>query len=307
MSVVQTVTGRVQAEAIGLTLPHEHLFLSMWENDGLGSMLQLPDEALLLAELDAFVAEGGTCLVDQTPRGCGRDAAAIRRLAEKSGLSIVMGCGWYTEPFFPPEDNLARRSVDSIADQLLAEINEGVEGSGIRPGVIGEIGVAQGWISPIEERVHRAAARAQRASGLPLATHTLYHEVGLAQLDLFAEEGVDLSRVCIGHCDSQPLLEYSLSIAERGAWVAFDNIGAQLGCLEERIIWLIKELVARGHQDQILLSHDVGQMPELAYFGGRGFTYLTREFVPKLMEAGLPASVVAELTQSNPVRFLALP
>ena len=172
--------------------------------------------------------------------------------------------------------------------------------------MIGEIGVAQGWISPLEERVHRAAARAQLGSGLPLATHTLFHEAGLAQLDLFAEEGVDLSRVCVGHCDSQPYLDYCLRIAQRGAWVAFDNIGAQLGHLEERIVWLVKELVARGHQDQVLLSHDVGQKPELSYFGGPGFTYLTRKFIPQLLSAGVPEGVVTKLTVTNPRRFLAI-
>jgi predicted metal-dependent phosphotriesterase family hydrolase len=306
MSCLQTVTGRVDAEGVGLTLPHEHLFLTMWENDGPGSMLQLPDEALLLSELQAFAAAGGRCLVDQTPRGCGRDPRAARRLSEQTGLCIIMGCGWFTEPFYPPEDDLARRSVSSLAGQLLAEIEEGIDGSGVRPGIIGEIGVAQGWISPLEERVHRAAARAQRASGLPLATHTLFHAAGIAQLDLFAEEGVDLSRVCIGHCDSQSLLGYCLAIAERGAWVSFDNIGVQMGRLEERIVWLIRELVARGHQGRILLSHDVGQVHELGYFGGRGFTYLTSEFIPRLLEAGLTRSAVTALTETNPVRFLAL-
>ena len=306
MSFVQTVTGRVPLDDVGFTLPHEHLFLTMWDSDGRGSMLQVSDEELLLAELKAFAAAGGSCLVDQTPRGCGRDPVRVRRLAQASGLFIVMGCGWYTEPFYPAEDQLARRSVDSIAEQLLLDINEGLDGSDARPGLIGEIGVAQGWITPLEERVHRAAARAQLSSGLPLATHTLYHEAGLAQLDLFAEEGVDLSRVCIGHCDSQPYLDYCLRIAERGAWVAFDNIGAQLGRLEERIIWLIKELVARGHQEQVLLSHDVGQKPELSYFGGPGFTYLTRKFIPQLLSAGIPDAVVTKLTVTNPKRFLAV-
>ncbi|MFA4965252.1 MAG: phosphotriesterase, partial [Thermoleophilia bacterium] len=210
MSHIQTVTGKVPVDAIGLTLPHEHLFLTMWANNGQEPMLQVRDEALLLSELEAFRTAGGTCLVDQTPRGCGRDPAGVKRLAESSGLFLVIGCGWYTEPFYPSADELERRSVDSIATQLLAEIEEGVDGTGIKPGVIGEIGAAQGWISPLEERVHRAAARAQLGSGLPLATHTLFHEAGLAQLDLFAEEGVDLSRVCIGHCDSQPYLDYCL-------------------------------------------------------------------------------------------------
>ena len=114
----------------------------------------------------------------------------------------------------------------------------------------------------------------------------MYSDVGIAQLDLFAEEGVDLSRVCIGHCDSQPYLDYCLAILERGAYVAFDNIGAQMGSLEERIAGLVRELVTRGHAARILLSHDVGQMHELRYFGGRGFTYLAETFLPRLRSLG---------------------
>lgn len=306
MTYIQTVTGRVQTEALGLTLPHEHLFLTMWENGGGGSMLQLADEAILLAELEDFKASGGTCIVDQTPRGCGRDPARVKRLAEMSGLIIVMGCGWYTEPFYPMEDALARRSVDSIADQLLEEIQGGMDGTDVKPGLIGEIGVAQGWISPLEERVHRAAARAQARTGLPLATHTTFHKVGLEQLDLFAEEGVDLSRVCIGHCDSQPYLDYCLAVVEQGAYVAFDNIGQPMGRLEERIVELIKALADHGHQTRILLSHDVGQMPELRYFGGRGFTYLTEVFIPRLRDADVPEDLIETLTVANPRRFLSV-
>ena len=305
-SSIQTVTGSVPADAVGVTLPHEHLFLTMWANGGQGSLLQMRDETLLLSELEAFRAAGGTCLVDLTPRGCGRDPAGVKRLAEASGLFIVMGCGWYTEPFYPPTDALQRRSVDSIAAQLVEEIEQGMDGSDVKPGVIGEIGVAQGWISALEERVHRAAARAQVRTGLPLSTHTTYSDVGLAQLDLFAEEGVDLSRVCISHCDSQPYLDYCLAVVERGAYVGFDNLGAPMGRLEERIAALVGDLVARGHGARILLSHDVGQMHELRFFGGRGFTYLLESFLPRLRSAGLSEDIVNELITTNPKRFLAI-
>lgn len=307
MTYVQTVTGRAQPDSLGFTLPHEHLFLTMWENGGEGSLLQLEDDAVLLSELQDFAARGGTCIVDQTPRGAGREPARVRGLAQDSGVMIVMGCGWYTEPYYPAADCLARRSVDSIADQLVAEIEHGLDDTDVKPGLIGEIGVAQGWVSPLEERVHRAAARAQVRTGLPLSTHTAFHGAGLQQLDLFAEEGVDLSRVCIGHCDSQPYLEYCLAITDRGAYVAFDNIGLQMGRLEERVTELIMELVGRGRQSQILLSHDVGQMSELSYFGGRGFTYLADAFLPRLRAAGLSADLIDTITISNPRRFLSIP
>jgi predicted metal-dependent phosphotriesterase family hydrolase len=306
MSQVQTVTGPVDAREIGFTLPHEHLFLSMWENNGRGSIQQLADDEVLAGELQAFRAAGGSCLVDQTPRGCGREPRRVRELAEKTEVFIVMGCGWYMEPFYPPEDTLARRSVASIAGQLVEEIEHGLDGTQVRPGMIGEIGAAQGWLSPLEERVHRAAARAHLHSGLPIATHTTSTDAGVAQLDLFEEEGVDLRRVCVGHCDSQPYLEYCTAIAQRGAYVAFDNLGLQMGQLEDRLVHLIKELAGLGFDRQVLLSQDVGQMPELRYFGGRGFTYLTEDFVPKLLASGLSQDVVDIITIDNPKRFLSI-
>ncbi len=306
MSQVQTVTGPVDTREIGFTLPHEHLFLTAWENDGYGSLQQLADDEVLAGELQAFRAAGGSCVVDQTPRGCGREPLRVRQLAERTEVFIVMGCGWYMEPFYPPEDVLARRSVASIAAQLVEEIDHGLDGTEVRPGVIGEIGAAQGWLSPLEERVHRAVARAHVRTGLPITTHTTSADAGLEQLGLFEEEGVDLKRVCVGHCDSQPYLEYCTAIARRGAYVAFDNIGLQMGQLEDRLVHLIMELAGQGLERQVLLSHDVGQMPELRYFGGRGFTYLTEVFVPKLLASGLSQDVVDIMTIDNPRRFLSI-
>jgi len=131
-------------------------------------------------------------------------------------------------------------------------------------------------------------------------------EVGGRQLDLFKEEGVELTRVCIGHCDSQPYLDYCLSIVERDAFVAFDNIGLQMGDLEERIAGLVMELARRGHAERILLSHDVGQTAELRRFGGRGFTYLTETFLPRLRTAGASEDLIATLTVLNPRAFLSV-
>ena len=224
----------------------------------------------------------------------------------RTDLFIVMGCGWYTEPYYPPEDVLARRSVTSIATQLIEEIEQGLDGTDVRPGVIGEIGAAQGWLSPLEERVHRAVSRAHLRTGLPITTHTTYANVGLEQLALFEEEGVDLKRVCVGHCDSQPYSEYCSAIAKRGAYVAFDNIGLRMGQLEDRLVHLIRELAEQGFERQLLLSQDVGQMSELRYFGGRGFTYLTEVFVPKLLAHGLSPDLVDLMTIQNPKRFLSV-
>ncbi len=304
--MIQTVTGPVDPATLGFTLPHEHVFLDMWSTDGVTHVGQLPDEDLLADELGAFRAAGGTCLVDQTPGGAGRRPLALRAMAERTGLAIVTGCGFYTEPFYPPAANLARRSTADVAAALIAEIEDGLDGTGVRPGIIGEIGASQGWLTPLEERVHRAAARAQVATGLPLATHTLHHGAGREQLRVLDEEGVDPARVCVGHCDTWPDLDYCLEVARRGAYVSIDNLGHQLGDHEAVVLRLIADLVEHGCAERVLLSQDVGQMPELASRGGRGYAYVATQVLPALRALGLDDGTLETLTSANPRRWLTI-
>lgn len=304
MTYVQTVRGPIEPERLGFTLVHEHLHLEMWHSSGDGYIGQIDDDEILAAELSAFSEVGGSCLVDQTPRGAGRQPARLRQLSDATGVEIVCATGYYTEPYYPPGDALHRRSVDEISELLLEEIRDGIAGTGVRPGLIGEIGTSQGWVSPLEERIHRAAARAQRATGLPIATHTLYHGAGHHQLEIFAEEGVDPARICIGHCDTFPSVAYCESIARRGAYVSLDNIGFDLEGHEDAVRRLLLELVERGYARQLLLSQDMGQMPELGCRGGRGLTYLAKRFLPSLLEAGLDEATVRLITVENPLRWL---
>ena len=307
MSVfVQTVTGPVAPESLGVTLSHEHVFLSMWADDGHTFMAQLNDEDVLAEELSAFRDAGGGCLVDQTPGGSGRNPEGLRRLSERTGLAIVTGCGWYLEPFYPDREALARRSAGHIAEQLMREIRDGLDGTEVQPGIIGEIGAGQGWVSPLEERVHRAAARAQRATGLPLGTHTLHHGAGRHQMSIFDDEGVDPARVCIGHCDTFPSLDYCVEVARWGGYVSLDNIGLQLGDHEQSVLRLVLDLVEAGFAERILLSQDVGQMTELRSRGGRGYTYLAERFLPALTEAGVDDAMLRTLTVENPRRWLTI-
>jgi phosphotriesterase-related protein len=303
---VQTVTGPVAPESLGVTLTHEHVFLSMWADDGHTFMAQLDDEEVLAAELGAFKDAGGGCLVDQTPGGSGRNPEGLRRLSERTGLAIVTGCGWYVESFYPDREALARRSVGHIADELVGEIRDGLDGTGVRPGIIGEIGAGQGWVTPLEERVHRAAARAQVATGWPLGTHTLHHGAGRHQIAIFDDEGVDPARVCMGHCDTFPSLGYCLEVADWGGYVSLDNIGLQLGDHEASVLRLALDLIDAGFAEKILLSQDVGQMAELRSRGGRGYTYLAERFLPKLSEAGVDEATLRTLTVENPRRWLTI-
>src|SRR4029077_15174147 len=200
---VVTVTGPVPPERIGFTLPHEHLSCRPELVRARAELIDFTSDAEVMTdELHDFRRRGGSCVVDLTSGGLARDPIWLRTLATRSGVYIVMGAGWYRDSFYPPEAGIDRRSVDELADEIVAECEHGVEETGIRPGIIGEIGTDRAWLSPREERVFRAVARAARRTGLAVSTHALQSQVGLDQLHILEEEGLDPGRVVIGHADS---------------------------------------------------------------------------------------------------------
>ena len=311
MPHVQTVRGPVDPVAIGFTLPHEHTQIALWHIANRWDYWQLTrDEPVILEELGAFKAHGGTALVDLTLDGVGRDPAWLARLSEASGLHVVMGAGWYRGAHYPAEALIDRRSVDDLAAEIVRDATEGVAGTEIRAGIIGEIGTDKPWVSAQEERVHRAAARAANQTGLAITTHAVLSDVGRAQLRIFEEEGVDPSRVVIGHADSYPRLDHYLAVVERGASVEFDFLGMTFSALERhgegRVVDLLCELLARGHAERILLSQDVCHDSQLKRYGGNGYTYLVDAFLPRLRERGVSDAEITTLTVTNPRRILTI-
>ena len=310
MAHVQTVLGPIDPPALGFTLPHEHTQIALWHIEHRWDYWQLTrDEPGILEELARYRDAGGSGLVDLTLPGVGRDPIWLRGLAEASGLHIVMGCGWYRSAYYPAEARIDRRSVDDLADELVAEATDGVAGSGVRPGIIGEIGTDKPWVSPAEERVHRAAARAASRTGLAITTHGVLSDVGLAQLRIFEDEGVDPGRIVIGHADSYPRLDHYLAIIERGANLEFDFIGMpwpKESHDEDRTVELMCELLARGHADRILLSQDVCNDSQLKRYEGNGYTYLAEAFLPRLRAAGVSDAEVETMTVANPRRLLTI-
>lgn len=298
--VVQTVRGPVAGDALGITLPHEHLFIDLLrEYRGTGL---LTDESLAIEELTRFRDAGGGTLVDCTSEGLGRAPEALRRVSAATGVHIVMGSGHYRRPYLD-EVLVDRLSVDALADTIVRDLTEGVGDTGIRAGIIGEIGCDRS-ISAVEERVFRAAARAHRRTGVTITTHAARWPVGEAQLDLLAEEGVDPGRVIIGHCDMVPDPAYHLRLARRGAWVQFDTIqGTHERDTQDRIDW-IRRLLDAGMGDRLLLSHDVCLTTDLAAYGGPGYAYLLAGFRPRLLAAGLTAAEIDRLMIDAPRRAL---
>jgi phosphotriesterase-related protein len=295
-----SVRGPVAAAELGVTLPHEHLFIDLLrEYRGAGL---LRDEALAARELAAFAAAGGRTLVDCTTPDLGRDPAALRRVAEATGVQVVMGSGHYRRPYLDV-DRIDRLSVDALADEIVRDLTEGVAETGIRAGIIGEIGCDRS-IGAHEERAFRAAARAHRRTGVTITTHAARWPVGLAQLDLLAEEGVDPGRVIIGHCDMVPDPGYQLQIARRGAFVQLDTIQGESVWDIERRVALVRELLDAGFEERILLSQDICLSTDLAAAGGPGYAYLLTGFRPQLAAAGIDARIIDRLLFDNPRRAL---
>lgn len=298
---MQTVRGPVAAAELGMILPHEHIFINLlreYRADGL-----LDDADLMAAELARYTAVGGRTVVDCTTRELGRAPERLAAISDRTGLHIVMGCGHYRDPYIDG-GQVDRLSVDALAEAIIDEVQQGVDGTGIRPGVIGEVGCNGPHISAVEERTLRAAARAHLATGLTLTTHAARWPVGLPQLDLFEAEGVLPGRVVIGHCDLVPDPAYHLELARRGAFVQFDTINGSVEYEIERRVRAVVALAEAGHLDQVLLSHDVCLTSDLAATGSGGYGFVASTFVPRLRAAGLTEAECQQLVELNPRRAL---
>ena len=308
---VMTVSGPIPPDKVGFTLPHEHTAISLWQIANRWDYWELTaDDEVISEELRDYRRRGGGTLVDLTLPGVGRDPDRLRRLASVTGLNIVMGSGWYREAYYPPEARVDRRSVDDLADEMVREFEQGVGAGGIRPGIIGEIGTDRPWVSALEERVHRAAARASLRTGMAITTHGVQSAVGLAQLKIFTEEGVDPARVVIGHADSYHDLDFYLAVLAAGANLQFDFLGHRFGteeALEPRLVETIVELLERGFAPQVLLSQDVCHNSQLKANGGFGYVYLHQHFLPTLRTAAVGEGEIRAMTIDNPARVLTIP
>ena len=310
---IQTVRGAISPADLGFTLPHEHTKVSLWHIQGRWDYWELiGEEPRILEELGAYTAAGGRALVDLTLDGIGRDLPRLARISEATKLHIIGGSGWYRTAYYPPEARIDHRTTDDLADEIVHEFTDGVPGPNgpVRPGIIGEIGTDKPWVTAQEERVFRAAARAAQRTGAAVTTHAVQSDVGLAQLTILEDEGLDPARIVIGHCDSYPRIEHWREIVRRGATVEADFLGMSFTPLERagepKVIELLKQLIDEGFASQIILSQDVCHDSQLLSYGGNGYTYLQKTFLPRLLAAGVDQKTIDQITIKNPARVLTL-
>lgn len=300
MSRIITVRGPIPAEQLGRTLPHEHVLVDFIGAEQVGRHRYEPDEVchVMLPYLSEARAQGWTGFVDCTPAYLGRDPELLRRLSETTDLHILTNTGYYKEPYLPP--HAFTDTVDELADRWVREFEEGIDGTGIRPGFI-KIAVNPGPLVPIQQKIVRAAARAHRRTGLAVASHTVAGVAALEELDLAAKEGMDVGRLIVVHADGEPDRSFHREIARRGAWVEFDGIGWR-PIVEH--VELIIEFLEQCGPDRLLLSHDAGWYWVGEPNGGqqRPFMPLAAELLPALAARGVPPAVLEQLVRENPAR-----
>jgi phosphotriesterase-related protein len=274
--------------------------------------LDADDEQLAIEELRRFREAGGRSAIDHATRWIGGDPEALRRISEATDVHIVAGCGFYS-PMLP--DDIDRLSVGQLEESIVREVSEGIDGTTIKPGFIGEIGT--NWpITPQEEKIVRAAARAQARTGLALSIHAFpWERAGLILLDIAKSEGADLSRVVICHLDHTMDLDYHKKVARRGAYVEYDRFGVEWYSSQETLrtfprdterVAGLKELIQSGFAQHLLISQDVCQKIELKKFGGHGYAHILRYTVPMMKRMGISDEHIHTILVENPRRMLHL-
>ncbi|WP_405611727.1 phosphotriesterase [Streptomyces sp. NBC_01508] len=302
---LRTVTGPLPTSAVrGPALAHEHLVLDL-DRAGEGAAVLHVDRhgAAVTTELAALREEYGLGLVvELTCRGMGRSPQALARISAESGVPVVAATGWYYEPFHPAE--LDGASVEELTATLVRESDDGFGDTGIRPGVLGEIGSHGDMPTEPESRALLASARAAVATGLSVATHAQLGRGGLAQLELLTGAGLSPHRVSVGHQDLLDAPAVHRELAASGAYVAFDTVGKESYQSDTTRLRLLLALVEAGHADRVLLSCDISRHAYLRSEGGQGYGHLFRSFLPRVRAAGVDENLIDLMTRRNPLRFL---
>lgn len=344
MAEITTVRGPVPADQIGPVMAHEHVFMSAarffdpsglpdpslgeapftaevsalarWDGHAFRDNMQLTaeqDYELQRDEVAAYVAAAGpgACLVDMTNVGIEPDHEALRRISEETGVHIVSGCAFYVHATHP--EWVEDATVDEIAAAISKDATQGFGATGIKPGIIGEVGTSE-TLQPCEERILRASAQVAIDTGLAINVHCEPPEVEVVHqiLDVLESEGHDLGRTYLSHLDEKGELDYHLSVLDRGVVVGFDSFG-QEGWFSPT--WRARTdlekaettvaLIERGHLDQLVLAQDVCKKQHLRRFGGFGYDHVLRRVLPRMQETqGITDQQVESMLHRTPLRLL---
>ena len=339
---VQTVLGPIEPEQLGVTHTHEHLLID------LACYHLTPSEASLRAHVNAplrmdvlgeisriwryhqhnrrlwdlgeaieeallYKYEGGSALVDATSVGIARDPLGLARISRATGLHIIMGASYYV-PFSHPPD-MDRKTEEEIVEEITRDVTVGVKDTGVRSGIIGEIGC---WW-PLEDsmrKVLRASAEAQVQTGAPILIHPGYHDESHDEImEVLVGAGANPCRVVMGHLDhTRNDLGALKALAETGCFMEYDAFGDedssgstlsdQVQVSDIQRLERIEFLIEHGHLEQIVVSHDVGAKMQLTRYGGKGYARILKYIVPRMIKRGFTEEQIRTILVDNPRREL---
>jgi len=338
MSKIQTVTGAIDSAQLGLTLTHEHILndvLSWWhaplddsprarelvdEKVSMENLWELrhdpfvnkdnctmTDRALAIKELQRFVAQGGTSIIETSADGNGRDPEGLAEISRATGLNIIMGTGYYLDGSQPAENDAKSEQV--LADEIIRDITEGARGTAVRSGIIGEIGVGSSFTAR-EKKSLAAACIAQRATHLPMQVHMpAWFRFGDEVLDFCAARGVPMESIVL--CHSNPSgddHEYQTRLLRRGAYIQYDMIGMEVFYADQQAqcpsgeddAHNIARLVRDGFGEKVLMSHDIFLKSLLRSYGGPGYGHMIEFFLPRLARHGVSLEQGISMMTANP-------
>lgn len=302
---IETVTGPLGADQLGLTLMHEHVLVDFVGADQVSPSRYDRDEAFSVAlpHLQHAHALGCRTLVECTPAYLGRDPLLLKRLSEASGVRLVTNTGYYgaAKDKHLPAHAFSERD-EELAARWIREVERGIDGTSVKPGFM-KIGVDQGALSDIDAKLVRAAALTHRATGIPIASHTSTGAAAIEQLDRLEAAGVPLQAFIWVHAHNERDTTFHTQAAQRGAWVEFDGISP---ASVTRHVALVQQMKAQRLLERVLVSHDAGWYRVGEPGGGefRPFDTLFTAFVPAARAEGLSDEDLRLLLVTNPARAL---
>lgn len=284
----------------GYTMMHEHMHIDLsGVKKDQDCCLDCFDE--ICAELKQLYAYGVRNIWEVTNVGMGRDVDTILKLEKASSIHFMISTGCYKDPFIPEAMN--RMTADELADFMIKEIMEGIDGSTVKADAIGEIGTSKNEWTANERNLFEAALIAHKETHKPIYTHTTLATLAKDQALYLVDHGADPNKVVIGHVDLSGDLDMIRSVIACGVTVGFDTIGKNNYLPDEKRIEFLLALEKDGLLNQVVLSEDLTRKSHLKYKGGIGYCYLFESFIPKLLEAGLSKASLDQMLIHNPKRI----
>lgn len=300
--MIRTVNGEILQTEMGITMCHEHLALSLARVRG-DDDSDFRDINLVIEEVKKMVKLGVASVIEVTCNDMGRDVKALQEISRQCGLHIVAATGFYLEPYH--SDFIKGSNAEEIAEIFCKDILQGIDGTNIKAGIIGEVATSEKEMAPSEKTVLKAAAMAAKETGCAVTTHCQLGRLAMEQSRMLQEIGMNPDKIILGHLDLAADLDYYEKVLKTDVNIGFDTIGKTAYISDDKRADYLIHLIEKGYEDHIVLSQDISRKSYFSKFGKyHGYTTVMGHFVPLLTKRGIKKETLDKLLITNPGRIL---